>query len=129
MEEQIIEASLEIFKPVMEAATILAAHYAEACARDTVLAKDMQLGLMFAARNVTGKQVGSLYPEIYESDSESDASWETVSDAELVWEEYSGTEDEQALRMNECASTWDAWEPETPVERALKAAIDKQRAQ
>jgi hypothetical protein len=137
----ILESALDIFRPVMESATVMAAHYAKACGRDVVLQEDMRLGMMFAARYVTGRQIGSLFPEIYEEtsdsqsessgdgsdDSASSASWETVSDSELVWTKYEGTEDEQALKMNECADTWDAWEPQNPSECALKNAVDKQR--
>lgn len=131
-------AALDIFLPVMESAVVLAAHYCKAAGRDCVQAEDMRIGLMFAARNVAGKHLGTLYPELYEEDEgsgtdpdeESDSgsgSWETVSDSELVWTKYEGTEDDMACRMNECAETWDAWEPETPAERALKNAVDKQR--
>jgi hypothetical protein len=137
----IIESALDVFRPVMESATVLAAHYAKACGRDVVLQEDMQYGMMYAARYVTGRQIGSLFPEIYES-SESSGSddecsdeesgtdsdgWETVDDDELVWSRYEGTEDDQAVKMNECADSWDAWEPQNPSERALKNAIDKQR--
>jgi len=118
---------MEIFLPVMESATVLAAHYAKACGRDIVLAQDMNIGLMYAARNVTGKQVGTLFPEIYEeSDGESDSeSWETVSDDEIVWARYDGADDEMAIKMNECADTWDSWEPESPAEGAIKNAVEK----
>lgn len=121
------DAAMDIFIPVMESATVLAAHYAKACGRDIILAQDMNIGLMYAARNVTGKQVGTLFPEIYEeSDSESDSgSWETASDEEIVWARYDGTDDEMALKMNECADTWDSWEPESPAERAIKNAVEK----
>lgn len=122
---------LDIFMPVMESATVMAAHYAKACGRDVVLQEDMHMGMMFAARHVTGRQIGSLFPEIYESCSDSDGSdsgsWETVEDEELVWTRYEGTDDDQALKMNECADTWDVWEPQNLSERALKNAIDKQR--
>ena len=131
-------AAMDIFLPVMESAVILAAHYCKAAGRDCVQGEDMRIGLMFAARNVAGKHLGTLYPELYEeSDSESDdsgsGSWETVSedespgDSDDAWTPYTGTEDEMARKMNECAETWDAWEPETPAERALKNAVDKQR--
>jgi hypothetical protein len=125
------EMAIEIFKPVLESATVLAAHYAKACGRDTIMAEDMRIGLMYSARNITGKQIGSLFPEIYDedSDTESSGSWETSSEDELIWERYSGTEDDMALKMNECADTWDAWDPESPVECALKNAVDKQREQ
>jgi hypothetical protein len=144
----ILESALDVFRPVMESATVMAAHYARACGRDIILAEDMNLGMMFAARYVTGRQIGSLFPEIYEeeessesrsgsdfdegeeesgtdSDQDSDG-WETVSETELVWSRYQGTDDEQALKMNECADTWASWEPQNPSERALKNAIDKQ---
>ena len=133
----ILESALDIFRPVMESATVLAAHYAKACGRDVVLQEDMRFGMMYAARYITGRQVGSLFPEIYQEESGTDSegessgsesgSWETVDDEELVWTRYEGTDDEQALKMNECADTWDAWEPQNPSECALKNAIDKQR--
>lgn len=127
---------MEIFLPVMESAVVLAAHYCKAAGRDCVQGEDMRIGLMFAARNVAGKHLGTLYPEAYDSDEESDegedsGSWETVSeDGESpadVWTKYEGTEDDMARKMNECAETWDAWEPDTPAERALKNAVDNQR--
>jgi hypothetical protein len=125
----------------MESATVMAAHYAKACGRDVVLQEDMRFGMMFAARYVTGRQIGSLFPEIYSESrsdsssegsdydpdgSESSGSWETVSDSEMVWTRYEGTDDDQALKMNECADSWASWEPQNPSERALKNAIDKQ---
>ena len=125
-------AAMDIFLPVMESAVVLAAHYCKAAGRDCVQGDDMRIGLMFAARNVAGKHLGTLYPEVYEDEDEDESgsdsgSWETVSDSELVWTRYEGTEDEVARKMNECADTWDEWEPETPAERALKNAVDKQR--
>jgi hypothetical protein len=118
----------------MELATVLGAHYAKACGRDIVMAEDMRMGMMYAARNVTGRQVGSLFPEIYDEEDSTDdsdaesTSWETVDDEELRWERYSG-DDDMANKMNECSDTWDTWEPVSPAERALKNAIDKQREQ
>ena len=129
-QEAVIHSAIEIFKPVMESATVFAAHYAKACGRDVVLSQDMHMGMMYAARKITGKQVGSLFPEIYEEDESdeddsSSGSWETASDEELVWTRYDGQDDQTALDMNACADTWAEWEPETPAEHALKNAVDK----
>jgi hypothetical protein len=115
--------ALDIFLPVMESATVLAAHYAKACGRNIVLAEDMKYGLMYSARHVAGKQIGSLFPEIYEDD-EDDESVESESD-EPEWFRYAGQDDDMAAKMNECYDTWSAWEPASPAERALKAAVDK----
>ncbi len=114
----------DIFLPVLESSVVIAAHYAKACGRP-VLAQDVCMGLMFAARHVVGKQVGSLFPEIYEDSSDSDESdIEEVDDSDYTWERYEGPDD-MLQKVNECADTWGAWEPETPAERALKNAVEK----
>jgi hypothetical protein len=117
------EAALDIFLPVMESAIVLAGHYARACGRSVVLAEDMKIGLMFSTRNVTGRQLGSLYPEVYDSGSESETETEDAQE-DPEWVRYTG-DDELALRMNDCIDTWDSWEPDSPAERALKAAVNK----
>lgn len=116
----------DIFLPVIESAVVVASHYAKGCGRDAVLAQDMCLGLMFAARNILGKQIGSIFPELYaDSDSEhSDESGSETSEEDPEWTRYEGT-DETLCRVNECADTWDSWEPETPAERAVKNAVEK----
>ena len=113
-------AALDIFLPVMESAMIIAGHYAKATGRDVVLAEDVRLGLMFAARNVTGKQIGSLFPEVYDDSEDED---EEEEEEESLWTRYEG-DDPVLVQVNECADTWDAWEPETPAERALKNSVD-----
>lgn len=121
------EAAMDIFLPVMESAIVLAGHYARACGRSIVLAEDMRIGLMFSARNVTGRQVGSLYPEVYETDSETETDEDAESgeeEEEPAWVRYTG-DDDMALRMNDCLDTWDSWEPDSPAGDALKAAVNK----
>jgi hypothetical protein len=115
-------AALDIFLPVMESAIVVAAHYAKACDRP-VLARDVQMGLMFAARHVVGKHIGSFFPEIYDSGSDDDVV-EEVDESEYEWTRYEGP-DEKLQLVNESADSWDAWEPETPAERALKNAVEK----
>jgi hypothetical protein len=117
----------DVFLPVLESAMVIAAHYAKACGRDCVLAQDVCLGLKFAARHVVGKQVGSFFPEIYqesESESGSEDSGSESEPEEPTWSRYDGP-DEKLRLVNECADTWDAWEPETPAERIIKGAVEK----
>jgi len=122
---QLENAAMDLFLPVMESATVLAAHYTKACGRNCITAQDMSYGLMYAARNVTGKHIGSLYPEVYQdSDSESDHGESDSGDPEDPWTKYEGP-DETSQKMNECADTWASWIPENPSERALKNAVDK----
>lgn len=142
--DEIPQSIRDLFLPVMESATVLGSHYAKACGRDTVTAQDVQIGLMYAARNVAGKQIGSLFPEIYDEDSDEDEDWEEeeeweedddeaeqarleeaeeVDEAEEPFTRYTGDED-MYVKMNECFDTWDDWVPETPLEQTLKSAVD-----
>jgi hypothetical protein len=116
-------SAIELILPVMESATVLGAHYAKSCGRNEITAQDMRMGMMYAARNVLGKQVGSLYPEIYDEEEEEE---EEEDEDDQEWSRYEGTEDDMSVKMNECADTWDTWEPESPAEFMLKKAIDKQ---
>jgi hypothetical protein len=118
------QTAIDIFLPVMESSVVLAAHYAKACGRDCVTSQDMCYGMMYAARNVTGKQLGSLFPEVYEEEDSGEEEG-SEEDVETNWSRYDGTDNEHALNMNACADSWDAWEPETPAERALKNAVNK----
>ena len=144
--DEIPQSIRDLFLPVMESATVLGSHYAKACGRDTVTAQDVQIGLMYAARNVAGKQIGSLFPEIYDEDSDEDEDWEEeeweedddeeekarlqeadqaeeVDDEEEPFTRYTGDE-ELYVKMNECFDTWDEWVPETPLEITIKNAVD-----
>jgi hypothetical protein len=118
------QSAVDIFLPVFESSVVLAAHYAKATGRDTVTAQDVCYGLMYAARTVTGNQLGSLFPEVYD-DEESDEEESEDEEEGPEWFRYEGTDNEHAIKMNECADTWDAWQPDTPAERALKNAVNK----
>ena len=124
MEDSFLNAVNDILLPVMESSVVLASHYCKACGRDTVTSKDVEYGLKFAIRNVTGKQLGTLYPEIYEESGSDSEELEVVDDADHPFTRYEGDE-ELYVRMNECYDTWDAWEPETPAERLLKNSANK----
>ena len=125
VEDQIIENGINILQPVMEAAVVLAGFYAASCKRSTVTKEDIEFGMKYAARNVTGTHVGSLYPEAYEDDDEDDEEDEEEDEDELeeVFQRYDGA-DEKCKAMNECVDTWASWEPSTPAEIMLKRAVD-----
>ena len=129
------QSAIDLFLPVMESGTVLAAHYAQACGRECVVGRDMRYGLMYAARNVAGKHVGSLYPEVYDEDSgtesegeedadESDPDEDEDEESDPEWTEYEGADDDMAVKMNDCARTWAEWVPSNPTEAALKSAVD-----
>ena len=124
-------AALELFKPVIETATIIAAQYCRACGRSTVTAEDMRIGMRFAARRVPGVQNESMFPEIYneedsdEEDEEEEEEEEDEEEEEEPFTRYEG-DDPQLVLVNEMNDTWDEWEPDTPMQIMLKMAIDNQ---
>jgi ribosomal protein L12E/L44/L45/RPP1/RPP2 len=125
VEDQIIENGFNILQPVLEAAVVLAGFYAASCKRSTITKQDMEVAMKFAARNVVGTHVGSLYPEAYEDDEDDDEEEEEEEeeDEEEFFQRYDGT-DEKCKAMNECADSWDDWQPSSPAEAMLKRAVD-----
>ena len=65
---------------------------------------------------------GGGFRPFYDDDDEDE---DEDEDEDPPWTRYEGSED-LPNQMNACAETWASWEPETPAERALKNAVDKQ---
>jgi len=125
MEDQIINASIDILLPVMESAMILAAEYSKACNRTIMTGADLQYALRYCAINITGRQVGSLFPEIYEKESDSDdEEIEIIEENEDDFTRYSG-DNELYNKVNDAFDNWDSWIPSSPIEDMLKKAVDK----
>lgn len=125
MEEQFIDSAIQIILPVMESSMVLAAEYSKACNRNFVCAKDLQYAMRYCAINVTGRQFGSMFPEIYEnSDSGSDEEMEVVEETEDDFKRYEG-DNELYKKVNDAYDNWDNWEPQSPAEIMLKDAVDK----
>ena len=123
MESKIIEAAIDALNPVMESSIVLAGHYAKMSGRTTMTGMDMKYALRFCARNVLGKETGTLFPEIHEDSDDSDDDIETVDEEDEPFTRYQG-DDELMNRVNECYDTWDAWEPQTPLEMMVKSSAD-----
>ena len=110
--------------PVLEGAVVIATEYCKSCGRTVVMPEDIQYGLKYCSRNLLGRQVGTMFPEVYEDDSDDDSDDIVTDDSpDHVWTRYDG-DDEKMLAVNECVDTWDSWEPVTPSEVAIKNAID-----
>lgn len=117
---------IEMIKPFFEAAVVWGSGYANACGRDTTTSKDIEYGMKFAARKIVGKQLESLFPEIYDTDSDEDYADEVEVDEDeddAMFTRYQGN-DERFIMMNHCYDTWDEWVPETPLERAAQRAVE-----
>ena len=122
-----IEAAIGIFQPVLESAMVLASQYAKSTGRDIVSARDTHYAMRYCARHITGTTTGSLFPEVYEVDSEGGSEDEedyVVPDEDVPeFTRYTG-DDELMNSVNECWDTWDEWEPQSVAERLIKNAVD-----
>jgi hypothetical protein len=121
---KMVQATIDIVTPVLEHAMVLSGQYAKACGRSAVLAKDIEYCMKYCAMHTVGKQIGSYFPDIYDSD-ESD-----LDDIEIVDEEdedafepYNGSN--VAMKaITEAYDAWESWVPTNPSEQLLKNAID-----
>ena len=119
------KAAIDLMMPVMEGAVIVAAEYCKAAGRTVLLAKDMELGMKYGARKILGNYSGTLFPEIedlYDEKEEEDEEDEEDDDEE--WTRYEG-DDPKMKEVNDAYDSWNDWVPITPVECALKSAIEK----
>ena len=125
IQEQIQGSALNIIQPVLEQAMVLAAGYAKACGRDILLGEDMEYAMKYCAMNQVGKNTGSLFPEIYDEDTDSEDELEIIDEEEedIEFTRYSGRE-YKFVKMNMAYDSWKEWVPKNPTEQMLKNAID-----
>ena len=126
MEEKIIQASIDVVTPVVESAFVLGGEYAKKSGRNILTGTDLEYALKFCARNVTGKHVGTLFPEIQDGDSDTDESDSESESEEPPFTRYSG-DDETLNKVNECYDTWNDWVPLNPTEQMSKKSIDSRQ--
>jgi histone H3/H4 len=124
--EDFLKKAIDIVTPVLESSMILAAHYTKACGRNTVTAQDVKYSMRFCARELVGKHIGTLFPELQDSDEDSECSdVEEVDEDEEPFTRYEGL-DPQLVAVNQAYDTWSEWVPTSPIEKLLKNAVDSQ---
>lgn len=126
MEEQIIQASIDIMLPVMESAIVLGGNYAKMSGRDTLTGTDLEYALKFCARNLVGKHIGTMFPEIQDDSDDEETVDSQLEQEEPPFTRYTG-DDETLNKVNECYDTWDDWVPINPTEEMLKKSIDSRQ--
>lgn len=126
MESEIIKTAMDLLTPVLESSIVVGAQYVKLCGRNVITSHDTEYGMKFAARNVVGKQIGTLFPEIYEdtTDSETDSDFEEVDEDDSPFSRYTGPQNDFVDSVHQAVDTWESWEPQNPTEKLLKSAID-----
>jgi len=125
MESEIIKTALDLLTPVLESSIIVAGAYVKLCGRSTITGEDTKYGMKYAARHVVGKHVGTMFPELQDSDDSDEDSIEEVDEEDEPFVRYTGPSDKLADDIHQAVDTWDEWEPTNPTEKLLKSAIDQ----
>ena len=122
---ELIETFTNILQPVIEKSIIFAGHYTKACGRTCITSKDIEYASKYTIMNKVGEDIGSLFPEIYDSEDSDESDIEEVDDDDPsnVFVRYTGTE-QIYNDINNAYDTWYEWEPYSPAEKLLKNAID-----
>jgi hypothetical protein len=82
--------------------------------------------MKYCARNMVGKHIGTMFPEIYEQESDSDEEdIEEVDEEDSPFVRYSGPFNQLVEDIHQAVDTWATWEPTNLTETMLKNAIDK----
>ena len=124
LSSQMAQSAIDIITPVLETAVVLSGHYARACGRDTILAKDMEYCMKYCAMHTVGQQIGTYYPELYNDDDSGDDDIVVDDDVdESIFEPYSG-DDDRFKKINDAYDAWDGWIPTNPSEAMIKNAVD-----
>lgn len=122
--ENVQNTVFDIMLPVIEKSVILAAEYAKACGRDIILPEDMEYSMKYCVMNEVGKDVGSMFPEIYDDESEEEGENDVFEDdTDVSFTRYSGRE-YKFVKVNMAYDNWNTWQPRNPSEQLLKNAID-----
>jgi hypothetical protein len=125
MEDEIIKTAMDLLTPVLEGSIIVAGEYVKLCGRSTITAQDTQYAMKYCARNLVGKHVGTMFPELQDETDSDEDDIEEVDEDDEPFVRYSGPSDKLADDVHQAVDTWDDWEPLNPTEALLKAAVDK----
>jgi hypothetical protein len=125
MEDKYISDSIAILTPVLESSIVIAARYCALSGRNSVTGEDVAYSLRYCARYLCGKHIGSLFPEIYEEDTDEEDQEDQEDQAEEdPFLRYTG-DDQLMNEINDCFDTWDDWVPDNKAQEMIKNAINK----
>ena len=123
-----VESMLQV---LLEKAMGTASHYVKAAKRNAITPTDMKYAMMFEAHEFWDRpdleeRFGEIYTDaIDDSESEYDSDSESC-EADDSGDEFCEADDSDAIaaKMNKYAREWSSWNPEDPLQIALKNAID-----
>lgn len=126
-EEIMINTALSYIQPVLENAIVLGARYCKATGRNVVTPLDIEYASKYCAMNSKEFTESVLDEEEDDSDEECPEGF-VVNEEDLGFDDefrkYEG-DDELFNEINYAVETWNDWEPEFPLEIALKNAINR----
>jgi len=124
-----METAFAYIQPVLENAIVLGAKYCRATGRSVVTPLDIEYAAKYCAMNSREFTESALDEEEEDSDEEDECPEGFVVDEEDLgfddeFRKYEGDE-ELFNEINHAVETWNEWDPEFPMEIALKNAINR----
>lgn len=99
-----MKAAFDVLTPVLESAVIVAAEYVKSCGRTVITVKDTEYSMKYCARNVVGKHVGTMFPELQGSDSESESDECDADEDECPFTRYAGPSTQFTDDVHRCVT-------------------------
>ena len=125
--DSIIASGTQLLNELMVYAIENACKYAKSAGRDNMSGQDIIIALQYEAHEFTYRHHSNNYEESESEDgSDSESVGENDTDdtqADIFTRSFSN--DPLIEKMNYYHDTWESWEPEIPIERTLKDAVDK----
>jgi hypothetical protein len=124
MEERIKRSGAHLLNELMVYAIKNACAYAKSAGRDNMSGKDIIIALQYEAHEFIYRNHSQENDDTESEESDSDE--ESVNESEDSDEfTRSYSEDPLIQKMNYYHDTWDSWEPEVPIEKTIKNAVNE----
>ena len=125
MENDIIQTAIGLITPILEGSVIVAAEYVKACGRNTITARDTEYAMKYCARNMVGKCIGTMFPELQDDSESDDETIIEVDEDESPFIRYAGPPGNQLVDdIHHAVDTWGEWEPTNMTESMLMGSIN-----
>jgi hypothetical protein len=148
VDPQLLQKISNILTFFMEKAVVLSAQYAHAAGRNTLTSTDVKYALQYQSQHFNGiieseddlesklDQYQNETETESETDDDTDDESETESETDDDTDDDTDTDDEEFTRcddsedpliqeMNRCHDQWEQWEPQDPLHKLLKKAVDQ----
>ena len=125
--DRIVATGTQLLNELMVYAIENACKYAKSAGRDNMSGQDIIIALQYEAHEFTYRQHSNNDESDSENEDEEESDCESVGENDTQADIFTRSYSNYPLieKMNYYHDTWESWDPEIPIERTLKDAVDK----